>query len=61
MTRCCMNCFCSLRIQEQHAIIKNSGSKVTMEPVSGAKIYVNGIKLKDKQELRHLVIFKNFY
>lgn len=45
----------SFRIQEQHAIIKNSGSKVTMEPVKGAKIYVNGIKLKAKQELGHLV------
>lgn len=56
-----MNCFCSLRIQEQHAIIKNSGSKVTMEPVNGAKIYVNGLKLRAKQELCHLVIFENFY
>lgn len=50
----------SFRIQEQHAIIKNSGSKVTMEPVKGAKIYVNGIKLKAKQELCHLVT-KNCY
>lgn len=43
-----------LGIQEQHAIIKNSGSKVTMEPVNGAKIYVNGLKLRAKQELCHL-------
>lgn len=31
-----------------------------MEPVKGAKIYVNGIKLKAKQELGHLVT-KNCY
>lgn len=31
-----------------------------MEPVKGAKIYVNGIKLKAKQELGHLVT-KNWY
>ena len=44
-----------LRIQEQHAIIRNNGSKVTMEPVNGSKIYVNGLKLKEKAELNHLV------
>lgn len=43
------------RIQEQHAIIRNNGSKVTMEPVNGSKIYVNGLKLKEKAELHHLV------
>lgn len=31
-----------------------------MEPIKGAKIYVNGIKLKAKQELGHLVT-KNCY
>ncbi|XP_078314013.1 kinesin-like protein KIF28 isoform X2 [Crassostrea virginica] len=43
-----------LGIQEQHAIIRNNGSKVTMEPVNGSKIYVNGLKLKEKAELHHL-------
>ncbi|XP_062574589.1 kinesin-like protein KIF28P isoform X2 [Saccostrea cucullata] len=43
-----------LGIQDQHAVIKNNGSKVTLEPVIGSKIYVNGIKLKSKEELPHL-------
>ncbi|XP_056021053.1 kinesin-like protein KIF28P isoform X3 [Ostrea edulis] len=43
-----------LGIQEKHALITNSGSRVTLEPVNESKIYVNGVKLKSKEELHHL-------
>lgn len=42
-----------LSIQKQHAIVTNKSSNVTLEPLAGAKILVNGQKLTKGVQLHH--------
>ncbi|XP_058255298.1 kinesin-like protein KIF28 [Hemibagrus wyckioides] len=43
-----------LGIQEQHAVFSNQQRRVTITPVSGSKVIVNGISISQTTELQHL-------
>ncbi|KAL7872724.1 hypothetical protein AOLI_G00117950 [Acnodon oligacanthus] len=43
-----------LGIQEKHAIFSNQQRKVTITPLSGSKVTVNGVTVSEKTELHHL-------
>ncbi|XP_076835241.1 kinesin-like protein KIF28 [Brachyhypopomus gauderio] len=43
-----------LGIQKRHAIFSNQKHRVTVTPVSGSKVTVNGIPITEKTELQHL-------
>ena len=40
-------------IQKQHAVVNSKGMTVTLEPLSGAKILVNGQKITKGVQLHH--------
>ncbi|KAL6477242.1 hypothetical protein MHYP_G00130770 [Metynnis hypsauchen] len=41
-------------IQEKHAIFSNQQRKVTVTPLPGSKVTVNGVTVSERTELRHL-------
>ncbi|KAL7862541.1 hypothetical protein SRHO_G00139820 [Serrasalmus rhombeus] len=43
-----------LGIQEKHAIFSNQQRKVTVTPLSGSKVTVNGVTTSEKTDLHHL-------
>lgn len=45
------------RIQEKHAVFSNQQRRVSITPVSGSKVIVNGVPVSKRTELHHLVCF----
>ncbi|XP_073784313.1 kinesin-like protein KIF28P isoform X1 [Danio rerio] len=43
-----------LGIQEKHAVFSNQQRRVSITPVSGAKVIVNGLQVSKRTELQHL-------
>ncbi|XP_072546291.1 LOW QUALITY PROTEIN: kinesin-like protein KIF28P [Salminus brasiliensis] len=43
-----------LGIQEKHAVFSNQQRRVTITPLSGSKVTVNGVPISQKAELQHL-------
>lgn len=49
-------CVCvSARIQERHAVFKNEQRRVSLTPMAGSKVIVNGSAISQTTELQHLV------
>lgn len=42
-------------IQEKHAVFSNQQRRVSITPVSGSKVIVNGVPVSKRIELQHLV------
>lgn len=42
-------------IQERHAVFTNKRRRVTLTPLPGSKVVVNGRTVSEPTELRHLV------
>lgn len=43
------------RIQERHAVFRNEHRRVTLTPMPGSKVVINGTAVSQSTELRHLV------
>lgn len=50
-------CFPVFSIQEKHAVFSNQQRRVSITPVSGSKVIVNGVSVSKRIELQHLVCF----
>lgn len=50
-------CFPVFSIQEKHAVFSNQQRRVSITPVSGSKVIVNGVPVFKRIELQHLVCF----
>lgn len=44
-----------IRIQERHAVFRNEQRRVTLTPMTGTKVIVNGNPVSQATELQHLV------
>lgn len=44
-----------VRIQERHAVFRNEQRRVTLTPMTGTKVIVNGNPVSQATELQHLV------
>lgn len=44
-----------VRIQERHAVFRNEQRRVTLTPLEGSKVIVNGNTVSQPTELQHLV------
>lgn len=44
-----------VRIQERHAVFRNEQRRVTLTPMTGTKVIVNGNPVSKATELQHLV------
>lgn len=47
--------FMCVRIQERHAVFRNEQRRVTLTPMTGTKVIVNGNPVSQTTELQHLV------
>lgn len=43
------------RIQERHAVFRNEQRRVTLTPLPGSKLIINGNAVSQSTELQHLV------
>lgn len=49
------------RIQERHAAFRNEQRRVTLTPMPGSKVIVNGNAVQKPTELQHLVSFSSLF
>lgn len=47
--------FVCVRIQDRHAVFRNEQRRVTLTPLAGSKVIVNGSVVNQTTELQHLV------